>query len=31
MTKTSNVIAGLTVFLAINFLIAAMYFKIINP
>ncbi|MEB3213252.1 MAG: photosystem I protein PsaX [Leptolyngbyaceae bacterium] len=29
--KTSDVIPGLVIFLAINFLVAAMYFHIINP
>ncbi|GEM_PF-4515660 len=27
----SDVIPGLVIFLAINFLVAAMYFKILNP
>ncbi|MDY6785654.1 MAG: photosystem I protein PsaX [Cyanobacteriota bacterium] len=29
--RSSDVIAGLIVFLSINLLVAAMYFKIINP
>jgi hypothetical protein len=29
--RTSDVVTGLIIFLAINFLVAAMYFKIINP
>ncbi|MGJ3248928.1 MAG: photosystem I protein PsaX [Elainellaceae cyanobacterium] len=29
--RTSNVLIGLGIFLAINFLVAAMYFHIINP
>jgi hypothetical protein len=29
--KSSDVIPGLIIFLSINFLVAAMYFKILNP
>lgn len=30
-SKPSNVIPGLVIFLSINFLVAAMYFGILNP